>query len=146
MSTRKKHPLFMAFAVLGALTVVPAGMAQVRGFDLSWFTFDGVAPVSGGGFQLFATVGQPDTSVLTGGGFRLTGGFLAVTLPTPGDPNCDGVLNFNDINPFVLALSDPNGYQQQFPGCSILSADCNGDCVVNFDDINPFVALLSGGQ
>jgi hypothetical protein len=63
----------------------------------------------------------------------------------PGDANCDGAVNFDDINPFVLALSDPAGYQQQYPNCNLLNADCNGDGVVNFDDINPFVAILSGG-
>jgi hypothetical protein len=62
-----------------------------------------------------------------------------------GDLNCDGVVNFDDINPFVLALSDPTGYQSQYPNCNILNGDCNGDGNVNFDDINPFVAILSGG-
>ena len=62
----------------------------------------------------------------------------------PGDLNCDGAVNFDDINPFVLALSDPAGYQTQYPNCNILNGDINGDGLVNFDDINPFVALLTG--
>ncbi len=61
-----------------------------------------------------------------------------------GDLNCDGVVNFDDINPFVLALSNPAGYQAAYPDCDILNGDCNGDGVVTFDDINPFVALLAG--
>ncbi len=60
-----------------------------------------------------------------------------------GDLNCDGQVNFDDINPFVLALSDPGGYHQQYPNCNILTGDCNGDGRVSFDDINPFVALLT---
>ena len=64
--------------------------------------------------------------------------------PHPGDLNCDGVVNFDDINPFVLALSDPAGYQQQYPNCNILNGDVNGDGRVDFADINPFVALLTG--
>jgi hypothetical protein len=68
----------------------------------------------------------------------------AVFVPrTPGDLNCDGVLDFDDINPFVLALSDPVAYQAAYPECYVENADCNGDGVVNFDDINAFVALLS---
>jgi hypothetical protein len=63
----------------------------------------------------------------------------------PGDLNCDGVVNFADISPFVLALSDPAAYQAQYPNCNILSGDINGDGQVNFADINPFVALLTGG-
>ncbi|MEW6250695.1 MAG: S8 family serine peptidase [Planctomycetota bacterium] len=61
-----------------------------------------------------------------------------------GDLNCDGVVDFDDINPFVLALSDPAGYAVAYPNCNIMNGDINGDGVVNFDDINPFVALLAG--
>ena len=61
-----------------------------------------------------------------------------------GDLNCDGLVNFDDIDPFVLALSDPAAYALQYPDCDILNGDANGDGVVNFDDINAFVALLSG--
>jgi hypothetical protein len=61
----------------------------------------------------------------------------------PGDLNCDGVVGFRDINPFVLALSNPDGYAAAFPGCDILHGDCNGDGSINFQDINPFVTLLT---
>jgi len=61
-----------------------------------------------------------------------------------GDLNCDGTVDFSDINPFVLALTDPAGYAQQYPGCPILNGDVNADGRVDFDDINPFVALLTG--
>jgi hypothetical protein len=60
-----------------------------------------------------------------------------------GDLNCDGQVNFGDINPFVLALTDPVAYAAAFPYCNVNLADINGDGVVNFGDINPFVALLS---
>jgi len=62
-----------------------------------------------------------------------------------GDLNCDGLINFDDINPFVLALTDPAGYAIAYPNCNILNGDINGDGRVDFDDINPFVALLTGG-
>ena len=61
-----------------------------------------------------------------------------------GDLNCDGVVNAFDIDPFVLALTDPAGYAAAFPDCDIMLADCNGDGVVNAFDIDPFVALLVG--
>ena len=62
------------------------------------------------------------------------------------DLNCDGVANFDDINPFVLALSDPVGYARQYPGCDIMNGDVNGDGHVDFGDVEPFVAVLSGGS
>jgi hypothetical protein len=61
-----------------------------------------------------------------------------------GDLNCDGVVNFDDINAFVLALSGAAGYEAAYPDCDLKLADCNGDGAVNFDDINAFVAILSG--
>jgi hypothetical protein len=67
-----------------------------------------------------------------------TGGVL-------GDLNCDGIVGFDDINPFVLAISDPAAYVATYPDCDILNGDCNGDGFVDFDDINAFVVLLSGG-
>ncbi len=60
-----------------------------------------------------------------------------------GDLNCDGLIDFNDVNPFVLALTDPAGYAAAYPECNIIDGDINEDGQVNFDDINPFVALLS---
>ena len=61
-----------------------------------------------------------------------------------GDVNCDGRMNFDDINPFVLLLSDPAGYALAYPGCNPHNADFNRDGHVNFDDINGFVGLLAG--
>jgi len=49
-----------------------------------------------------------------------------------GDLNCDGEVDFGDINPFVLALTDPLGWQAAYPDCPV----ANGD-------INPFVRLLT---
>ncbi len=62
----------------------------------------------------------------------------------PGDLNCDGVVSVGDVNPFVLALTDPQAYEAQFPNCDVLNADCSGDGAVTVNDINCFVAMLSG--
>ena len=66
-------------------------------------------------------------------------------LPYYGDLNCDGVLNAFDIDPFVLALTDPVGYEAAFPDCDRDRADCNQDGLINAFDIDPFVNLLTGG-
>jgi hypothetical protein len=42
------------------------------------------------------------------------------------------------------ALSDPPGYQAQYPDCDAKLADVNGDGKVDAFDIDPFVALLVG--
>ena len=61
-----------------------------------------------------------------------------------GDLNCDGLVNSFDIDPFVLALSDPGEYASAYPDCNWMLADANGDGVVNAFDIDPFVNLLTG--
>jgi len=60
----------------------------------------------------------------------------------PGDANCDGRVDFGDINPFVLALTDAGQYELTYPGC-FDNADVNRDGRVDFGDINPFVRLLT---
>jgi len=60
------------------------------------------------------------------------------------DLNCDGERNNFDIDPFVLALTDPAGYKQKHPDCDILRGDINGDGVVDNFDIDLFVELLTG--
>jgi hypothetical protein len=61
---------------------------------------------------------------------------------TPGDANCDGAVNFGDINAFVLALADPAAWFAAYPTCLLGNADCNNDGRIDFGDINPFVELL----
>ena len=62
-----------------------------------------------------------------------------------GDLNCDQVLDSFDIDPFVLALTDPEAYARAFPECDINNADVNGDGELDAFDIDPFVVLLIGG-
>ena len=63
-----------------------------------------------------------------------------------GDLNCSGVVGFDDINPFVLALTNAAGYAAAYPTCDIMLGDVNNSGAVGIDDINPFVALLTGGD
>lgn len=78
---------------------------------------------------------------------RVVEWFLAHPKPPTGrrgDLNCDGALNFADIDGFVLALTDRREFYRQNPGCDPDLADLNGDQAVDFDDVDPFVACLVG--
>jgi hypothetical protein len=59
-----------------------------------------------------------------------------------GDMNCDGSVDFDDINPFVSALVSCSMYLQRYPNCRCENADINCDRYIDFDDIDPFVACL----
>jgi hypothetical protein len=61
-----------------------------------------------------------------------------------GDLNCDGSVGFLDINPFVLALTDPAAWHLAYPTCLLANGDTNADGSIGFGDINPFVTLLTG--
>lgn len=128
-------------------------------FSLDWWTIDngGALFITGGSFELSGTIGQPDAgTVLTGGEFELSGGFWPGAVAGPaicrGDLNCDDWIDFNDINPFILALSNWPEWKNRYPDCPERNADVNGDGLYGgaqgFDDINPFIKLLgsSGGQ
>jgi len=132
--------------VISVLVLLVASTALAQDFDLSWYTIDGGGGTfsTGGTFQLAGTIGQPDAGpVMTGGRFALTGGFWPAATFLPGDLNCDGAINNFDIDPFVLALTNPAGYAQQYPNCNRMLADINGDGIVNNFDIDPFVLLLT---
>jgi len=63
-----------------------------------------------------------------------------------GDLNNDTLVNAQDINPFVLALTDLPTWQAQYPGVDILDVgDCDSDGLFNAQDINPFVVILTTG-
>jgi hypothetical protein len=81
----------------------------------------------------------------TNPGGALRGQLIAVPrAPITGDMNCDGTVNFGDINPFVMYLSSFDAWQAAFPGCAPENGDINGDGEYpSFGDINPFVALLT---
>jgi hypothetical protein len=50
--------------------------SPAAGYDLSWWTVDGGAvALSGGGYSLAGTVGQPDAGLLSDGSYTLGGGF-----------------------------------------------------------------------
>ena len=137
---------------LGA--VLLAASAAHAQYDLSWWTVDGGGAMfsTGGGFELGGTIGQPDASrsYMASGTFQLVGGFWAATSTVSpvcrGDVNCDGKIDFGDINPFVLYLSNLSNWQAAYPGCPPQNGDINSDGTYgqgSFGDINPFVALLS---
>ncbi len=70
---------------------------------------------------------------------------LVPLLSATGDMNCDGAIDFFDIDGFVLAVTDPPAYEATYPDCDLTLADCNGDGSVDFFDIDAFVELVVGG-
>lgn len=59
-----------------------------------------------------------------------------------GDMNCDGTFNGRDVSPFVYALIDSAGYENDYPACELIAGDMNNDSLVNEADITTFVVKL----
>lgn len=73
-------------------------------------------------------------------------GWVVTPQAIAGDLNGDRLVNTEDINPFVLALTSAAGFAAAYPGVDRLAAgDINHDGNVDTEDINPFVQLLVGG-
>jgi hypothetical protein len=121
---------------------------------------DGFAPTEGATFEILTAPTITGTftahdfpSLPTGLGFEIVYTDTAVTLVCgpafcPGDVNCSGLVDFDDIDVFVAALGCAGGDPNCWPpaglpsDCPWLNADCNNDGTVNFDDIDPFVARI----
>ena len=67
----------------------------------------------------------------------------------PGDMNLDGAVDTADVAAFVLALTDPQAYMDQFSvdqATMIAMGDINQDGAFDTADVAPFVQLLVGGD
>ena len=115
-------------------TVPLTNGGNISGATTATLTVNPVAAADAGHYDVVAT--NSCGSVTSG----------AAGLWQRGDINCDGIVNYADINPFVLALSSQTGYEAQFPNCWFFNADASNDNVVNYADINAFVILLNHGS
>lgn len=132
-------------ALLSGLTVVtgpnPAPVGAIAAGSTAPATWTVQAPATPGTHPLAVAL----SSVSYGESFVGTGtGTLVVSAPPscPGDLNCDGTVNFKDVDPFVTALGGQAAYQAAYPACAWLNGDIDGDLNVTFKDINPFVGVL----
>jgi hypothetical protein len=139
---------------VAALVVAGLAVGAAEGqYSVVWWTVDGGGALAsaGGTFTLAGTVGQPDAGVMTGGTYTLTGGFwvgAAVPAICTGDGNCDGLINWRDIDYLIAGQNDNvSAWTALFaapgPSCNLLNLDTSGDSHVNWRDIDPFIALMN---
>jgi hypothetical protein len=65
----------------------------------------------------------------------------------PGDGNCDGTINWRDIDYLIAGQNDnESAWQALFtttPSCAFVNLDASSDGHVNWRDIDPFIALMN---
>jgi hypothetical protein len=70
-------------------------------------------------------------------------GDLLVSAPVLGDMDCDGDVDFDDIDEFVLGLNDPAAYEMLLGVAPTAKGDVDQDGDFDFDDITGFVGVLN---
>lgn len=116
-----------------------------------------IVPIAGGSGWTRTTSGTPNLAEINyfqlhadtwGFGFTLwLDGVRFEPYPAPpvcpGDLNCDTVVDFADISPFIAAIKAGPTVPGQWPWpCPWLNGDMNGDARVDFADISGFIAQL----
>jgi hypothetical protein len=130
--TTRTTPRRIATAV--ALLLAPVAVAST--YDLLWHTVDSgggtATAVDGSGWELEATIGQPDAGEMTGDGWTLAGGFLAseqivrgaCCIRTPEGSTCEETLPQDcTVETFVC---DAAAYVPQTIAVCYADADANG--------------------
>ncbi len=121
-----------------------------------------VVPIPGDATWQRSTFGMPSLTKINyfelhadtwGAGFTLwLDGIRFDPQPTPpvcvGDGNCDGNVNWRDIDYLIAAQNDNQSawsalFPAPGPSCTIANLDCSGDGHVNWRDIDPFIALMN---
>lgn len=127
--------------------IVLAGLAAAAqaAFEVPWSTIDagGNQDMTGGGFTLSGTTGQPDAGPnggpMSGGGWQLAGGFWpGVSAPSCSclaDLNHDGRIDGRDVQSFVRCVTAPGG------DCGCADMDSSGS--VTPTDVPAFVLALT---
>jgi hypothetical protein len=62
----------------------------------------------------------------------------------PGDLDCNGRVDFDDVDPFVLGMNNPSAYEAQYGISPEAKGDMDGDGDQDFDDIPCFSSTLQG--
>ena len=129
-----------AASVAGSMTIDLLGAYEPAHSD----TF--TVLTSGGLTGTFANTNAWGLITVTGGGKAMLPEYTATDViltefTKVGDVDFDGVINNQDIGPFVAVLT---GTPPVAPSALGFAADVDGNGVVNNQDIAPFVALLTG--
>jgi len=102
MNTTLAAPRARRFGIVGVIAAILLPAAASAQFDLPWYTLDGGGAMftTGGVYTLSGTIGQPDAGpVMTGGTYRLSGGFWpgATGGGCLGDLDGDGAVGLGDL-------------------------------------------------
>ena len=100
-----------AFSLVSAVMLFTSGVVSAQTFTIDRFVLSGGGGTStNGGFSLTGTIGQPDAGRMSGGPFKLDGGFqsVAIAIQMAGAPLLKIVRSGNTF--LISWASDAAGY------------------------------------
>jgi hypothetical protein len=126
------------FRLLAVLSAVCVGAAAAGDFALDWFSVDGGGEMlcTGGSFELYGTIGQPDAGVMTGGDVELICGFW----PGVEEPFCFGDLD-GDGTVALADLTQLLAHYGMMSGACYEDGDLDGDGAVGLADLQALLAV-----
>ncbi|MCB9853527.1 MAG: hypothetical protein H6819_10560 [Phycisphaerales bacterium] len=84
--------------------------------------------------------GNPDGvhPIVDMGAYELVSSFVARL----GDMNCDTLVDGRDVEPFILAMTDPLEFMARYPDCNAANGDIDENSVLELADLPGFIYLL----
>jgi hypothetical protein len=132
------------------LSVICVGAVLAQDYAIDWHTMDGGGEMwsIGGAYELSATIGQPDASmvVMTGGTYALSGGLwpgATTGVSVPGDCDGDGDVDLDDYADLTVCMAGPGGGLPE-PGCACFDLGDSGE--VDLLDFADFQVLFTGSS
>ena len=118
----------LAVLVIAVSTLLASDGEEAMEIARSTIDGGGVMKSTGGGFELSATIGQPDAGVAENNGYTLTGGFWFELPPT--DCNDDGLIGLFDHETLTSCMLGPGGGIGAGP-CPCFDVDRDGHITLN---------------
>ena len=134
--------------ILGPLALVAAGLAYAQDYTIDWHTIDGGGEMASTGesYELSGTIGQPDArnhpEPMTGGSYKLTGGFWVIPEGPAIQPDYDGDCDVDQADYVIFeACASGPGVPHDLD-CE--DRDYDGDLDVDQEDFAVFQRCISG--
>ena len=130
------------------LMPIAAGTAVAGDYEIDWYTIDGGGEMSstGGDYTLSGSIGQPDArnypEPMTGGSYKLTGGFWVIPECPAIQPDYDGDCDVDQAD-YTVFEACASGPEVPYVGdCD--DRDFDGDADVDQEDFAVFQRCISG--
>jgi hypothetical protein len=113
-------------------------------FDAAGYSTETTPPVEYGFARVDVRQDRLTVSYIAADDGAVLDSFRITPVPRAGDLDFNGAIDFDDITPFVLALNDPQQYEEIFGAETSFHGDTDQDGDLDFDDVAGLVQIFGG--